>query len=81
MHYHFAPKTPVRVSWLPPRRASLAQELDENEREHTKPCKRYRDEETTGNEFMKRPHDPNLHCFDQLCKVSRMNSSSRSGAM
>ena len=34
--------------------------LDENEREHTKTGKRYRDEETTGNEFMKGPHDPNL---------------------
>src|ERR1700687_4549356 len=31
--------------------------IDENEREHTKTGKRYRDEETTGNEFMKCPHD------------------------
>ncbi len=34
-------------------------ELDENEREHTKTGKRDRDEETTGNEVIKCPHDPN----------------------
>ena len=33
--------------------------LDENEREHTKTGKRDRDEETTGNEVIKCPHDPN----------------------
>ena len=34
--------------------------LDENEREHTKTGERDRDEETTGNEVIKCPHDPNL---------------------
>jgi hypothetical protein len=33
--------------------------LDENEREHTETGKRDRDEETTGNEVIKGPHDPN----------------------
>ena len=40
--------------------------LDENEREHTKTGKRDRDEETTGNEVIKGPHDQ-TPLFDQLC--------------
>ena len=42
--------------------------LDENEREHTKTGKRDRDEETTGNEVIKGPHDQ-TPLFDQLCKL------------
>ena len=54
-----APKTPIRVSSPTAPSFPCVKELDENEREHTKTGKRYRDEETTGYEFMKCPHDPN----------------------
>ena len=65
MHCHLLPRRPLgcQGSTVP---GFPYVALDENEREHTKTGKRYRDEETTGNEFMKCPHDPNPIVFDQL---------------